>query len=96
MKSAFTFGRPLPPDTLHIWFQSAPTVQGPRCLSTTTVGPKPHCLLPRDEFVAVGIRAAGPMPQMTGSVLFGEKKMLCTTSPKPVCPVPGPLRCPGE
>ena len=43
MKSAFTFGRPLPPDTLHIWFQSAPTVHGPRCLSTTTVGPMPHC-----------------------------------------------------
>src|SRR5215203_1967854 len=94
MKSEFTLRRPLPPATLQMWFQSAPTVHPLRCFSATTVTPSPSCLAPSAPLVAVGTKTTGPTPQIKGSVLFGEKNRLWTMSPIPFWLVFGPVTLP--
>src|SRR5215203_1747739 len=80
----FTRARVVLPATRHIWLTNAPYVTEPCCFRITPVGPRPNCLLAKAPFVAVGIDTAGPTPQIKGLVLFGEIKILCTTSPSPL------------
>jgi hypothetical protein len=50
----------------------------------TKVGPALHLPLSISGSVPVGQAIAGPMPQVTPpGVLLGEKKKLCSVSPRP-------------
>ena len=74
----------LSPVTDQRWLASAPTVQGPDCFSATPVTPAPHWLVAMWS-VAVGIRKAGPTPQIRPAAVgcFGEKKKLWVVAPRP-------------
>ncbi|MNP55367.1 hypothetical protein D3C76_1500100 [compost metagenome] len=68
-----------------MWLASMPRVQPFDCLSATAVGPRPHCSLPSNSSLPVGINKAGPAPriQPLSVGLLGEKKKLCVMSPAP-------------
>src|SRR5689334_20049160 len=85
MNVEFTDGRVSDPATDQMWFIRVPTVHPWCCFSTTNVGPRPNFFEPSKSSVAVGISRAGPRRQMKGCDLLGEKKRLCTVSPRPAC-----------
>ena len=72
------------PLTDQMWLASAPTVHGPVCLSPTPVTPAPHWLGAMPS-VEVGIRKAGPTPQIRPKLVgfFGERKKLWVVWPRP-------------
>ncbi|MNP25541.1 hypothetical protein D3C76_1183540 [compost metagenome] len=55
------------------------------CFNATAVGPRPHCSLPSNSSLPVGISNAGPPPsiQPLSVGLVGEKKKLWVISPVP-------------
>ena len=77
-----------------MWLASTPRVQPFDCLSTTAVGPAPHLSVVSRSFEPVGSSSTGPAPQIQPEAVgaLGEKKMLWTMSPVPVCdPAPGKM-----
>ena len=56
-------------------------------------GPTPNFSVPSASLVAVGIRSAGPAPQMTFPVFAGEKKSVIVVSPIPVIRVVVSVGC---
>ena len=62
---------------------STPTNQGPGFANATSAGPSAHFCPPSRLSVAVGMTNAGPTPQMTLLLSFGEMKPWYVKSPKP-------------
>src|SRR5574341_319665 len=87
MKVWLTSGRVSGPDTDQTWFASSASVQGPVCLRTTKVGPRPNFPEPRVGSVFVGRLKTGPTPQTTFDCL-GEKKSDSSMSATPVAGAP--------
>ena len=87
MRVWFTSARLRSPATDQTWLASAPAVHGPRCTSTTPVGPIPHLPVPSRSSVAVGKRNTAPTPQTTPPAVgaLGDRKTLCSVSPIPNC-----------
>ena len=50
-----------------------PTTHGPGCSSATAAGPALHFWVPIFLSVAVGMVSDGPIPQMSGPGLAGER-----------------------
>src|SRR5207249_8284755 len=61
-----------------------PIVQCSGCTSATTVGPALHLPVPSTLGVAVGIKKAGPTPQISFPGFAGDMKKLILRSPRPV------------
>ena len=84
MNVAFTSRSPPALAYVQMWFARTPYVQPFSCLSRTAVGPRP--MLPAEAVVGRGRpeedRADAQIhPPEVGSL--GEKKKLCTVSPRP-------------
>jgi hypothetical protein len=65
------------PENDHTWFQSPPTVQGPDCFSTTTVGPALHLPVPILQVMHQGWYERGKQKLVAeGKRLFQAKTIL--------------------
>src|SRR5215470_10508950 len=61
----------------------APIVHPSGCTRATTEGPAAHFFVPSTEAVAVGIKNAGPTPQIIFPGFAGDKKKVTLRSPRP-------------
>src|SRR5207247_8513074 len=84
IKNALTAERESCPANDHTLFASTPIVQCSGCTSATTVGPALHLPVPSTLGVAVGIKKAGPTPQISFPGFAGDMKKLILRSPRPV------------